>query len=71
MSEQSLEVRIRSEGDDPPTGEVVDSSGRPFPFAGWLDLMQTLERLASEVEIREEAPAANLLSTASLAEAPG
>ena len=55
MGEQSLEVRIRSEGDDPPTGEVVDSVGRPFPFAGWLDLMQTLERLASgEAQGQEE-----------------
>ncbi len=55
MGEQSLEVRIRSDGADPPTGEVVDRSGRPFPFAGWLDLMQTLERLASsEAHDQEE-----------------
>lgn len=47
MQERSVTVHIRLIGGDAPTGEVIGDDAVPAPFAGWLDLMQTIERLAA------------------------
>jgi hypothetical protein len=47
MHQRSLTVQISAAGDDPPTGFVLAGDEPPAPFAGWLELMQTIQRLAA------------------------
>ena len=47
MGKQSLTIHIQTDGSEPPSGVVMGDDRAPVAFAGWLDLMQAIERLVS------------------------
>jgi hypothetical protein len=44
---RSMTIRIGLDDGQPPTGVVVGDDAVQVPFAGWLELMHAISRLAS------------------------